>query len=104
MASGANESAYEVARPGTYVSPSFAPTVLFHGTADVTIPMDSSVRFFNKLQDAEVPTEFHAIEGVPHAFDRHAELGEACASFADLFIDRHVINPRTYPPFAPSGH
>lgn len=103
MPSGAQEGAYDVARPGTYVSGSFAPTMLFHGTADITIPMDSSVRFFNKLQDAGVPAEFHAIEGVPHAFDRHAELGEACAGFGDLFIDRHVINPRTYPPFAPGG-
>ena len=103
MPSGADEAAYENARPGTYVSSSFPPTVLFHGTADVTIPMDSSVRFFNKLLAAGVPAEFHAVEGAPHAFDRHEELGEACAHFGDLFIDRHVINPRTYPPFEPGG-
>ena len=103
MQPGADNATFDLARPTTYVSPSFAPTVLFHGTADVTIPMGSSVRFFNKLREAGVPAEFHAIEGVPHAFDRHAELGEAAANFADLFIDRHVINPRTYPPFSPGG-
>jgi hypothetical protein len=36
---------------------------------------------------------------VPHAFDRHEEFGAACAVFGDLFLDRHVVNPREYPPF-----
>ena len=69
----------------------------------MNIPIESSVRFYNKLREAGVPTEFHAIDGLPHVFDQHAELGEAAANFADLFIDRHVINPRTYPPFTPSA-
>jgi acetyl esterase/lipase len=99
MPAGSGEAEWERVRPTTYVSATFRPTVLFHGTADVTIPMESSVRFFDKLREAGVPAEFHAIDGAPHAFDRHAELGEACAHFADLFIDRHVINPRVYPPF-----
>jgi acetyl esterase/lipase len=103
MQPGADDAMFESARPTSYVTSSFAPTILFHGTGDVNIPLGSSLRFFNQLQDAGVPAEFHAIQGVPHAFDRHAELGEACASFADLFIDRHVINPRTYPPFKPGG-
>jgi acetyl esterase/lipase len=88
--------------PHSHVSAAWPPTVLFHGTEDVTIPLESSTNFFNELRAAGVPTEFHAIQGVPHAFDRHPELGEACAMFGDLFLDRHVITPRTYPPFQSS--
>jgi acetyl esterase/lipase len=85
--------------PHTHVSAAWPPTVLFHGTEDVTIPLESSENFFNELRTAGVHVEFHAIQGVPHAFDRHPELGEACAILGDLFLDRHVITPRTYPPF-----
>jgi acetyl esterase/lipase len=85
--------------PRTYVSGDWPPTVLFHGTEDITIPLESSADFFNDLRAAGVATELHAIQGVPHAFDRHVELGQACAMLGDLFMDRHVINPRTYPPF-----
>ncbi len=85
--------------PHTYVSAAWPPTVLFHGTEDITIPLESSADFFNELRAAGVAAELHAIQGVPHAFDRHVELGQACAMLGDLFLDRHVITPRTYPPF-----
>ena len=99
MPEGSNEQAYNRARPASYVSSAFAPTVLFHGTADTTIPLESSIQLFDGLRDAGASVELHAIDGAYHAFDRHVELGEACAALADLFIDRHVINPRVYPPF-----
>ena len=85
--------------PHNYVSANWPPTMLFHGTEDVTIPLESSIGFFDELRAAGVAAEMHAIQGVPHAFDRHPELGEACAMFGDLFLDRHVTNPRIYPPF-----
>lgn len=87
----------------TQISASFPPTVLFHGTEDTTIPLASSVRLFDALREAGVAAEIHAMEGVPHAFDRHPEMGEACAVMVDLFLDRHVVNPRVYPPFAPGA-
>jgi len=95
----AGDDTYASARPATHATASFAPTAFFHGSADVTIPIASSERFYDKLRGLGVATEFHAVEGVPHAFDRHEELGAACAHFGDLFLDRHVVNPRTYPPF-----
>lgn len=90
---------YASARPSTYITNNWPPTVFFHGTADVTIPLEQTTKFFDSLRKKNVPVELHAIEGVPHAFDRHADLGTGAAIAADLFIDRHVINPRTYPPF-----
>ena len=70
---------------------------------DTTIPIESSRRLVQQFQDAGVPVEFHAFEGVPHAFDSNPEFAVLCAQLADFFIDRHVLNPRTYPPFQPGG-
>ena len=33
------------------------------------------------------------------AYYRHPELATGCAYWADLFLERHLINPMTYPPF-----
>jgi acetyl esterase/lipase len=81
----------------TYVTGGFPPTVLFHGVADTTVPIESSQRFFQLLRDAKVPSEFHSFAGAPHIFDRVPEYASACAQLADLFLDRHVINPRPFP-------
>jgi hypothetical protein len=43
----------------------------------------------------------HTFAGVPHEFDEHPEFAEACAQLIDFFLDRHVLHPRTYPPFQP---
>jgi acetyl esterase/lipase len=70
---------------------------------DTTIPIESSQRLVQQLRDASVPVEFHAFEGVPHAFDSNPEFAVLSAQLADLFMDRHVVNPRTYPPFQAGG-
>jgi acetyl esterase/lipase len=100
---GSDESTRRAATPTTYIAAGFPPTVVFHGMKDTTIPIESSQRLVQQFRDANVPVEFHAFEGVPHAFDSHPEFAVSCAQLADLFIDRHVLNPRTYPPFQPGG-
>jgi acetyl esterase/lipase len=102
LADGSDEAAHVAASPTTYVA-DFAPTVLFHGTEDTTIPPDSSERFYRMLQDEAVPSELHLFAGVPHVFDSHPEFAQAAAQLADFFTDRYVINPRTYPPFGGGG-
>ena len=103
MRPGTTAESYRDANVAELVAPGFPPTVFFHGTADTTIPFESSVALFEALRSAGAPVELHAVEGVPHAFDRHADLGQACAQFGNVFLDRHVLNPRVYPPFQPSG-
>ena len=103
LPAGADEAAHRAAAPATYITKAFPPTVLFHGTADVTVPLDSSQRFFKQLLDAQVPAEFHIYEGVPHAFDSNADMAKAAAEAADFFMDRKVLHPRTYPPFGGGG-
>jgi acetyl esterase/lipase len=74
--------------PLTYVAAAYAPTLLFHGTADTTVPLDSSQRMFQRLLDAKVPAELHTFEGAEHVFDRAPGMATACGFLADLFITR----------------
>jgi len=100
---GADAAATRAANATTYVAAGFPPTIVFHGTKDTTIPIESSERLVQQFRAAAVPVEFHEFEGVPHVFDSNPEFATLAARLADFFIDRHVLNPRTYPPFAPGG-
>src|SRR5688572_8549871 len=48
------------ASPTSYIGAGFAPTIFVHGTADTTVPLASSVDFFNTLLAAGVPTALTA--------------------------------------------
>ena len=99
LPAGADAAATRAAAATTYIAAGFPPTIVFHGTKDTTIPIESSQRLVQQLRAASVPTEFHEFEGVPHVFDSNPEFATQAAQLADFFIDRHVLNPRTYPPF-----
>lgn len=103
LPSGSDEAAIRAASPLTYVKAGFPPTIVFHGLADVTVPPESSEHLLQALRGAGVPAELHTFAGVPHEFDMHPEFAEACANLTGFFLDREVLNPRTYPPFTPGG-
>ncbi len=42
------------------------PTFLFHTTADATVPVENSVRFYLALRAAKIPAEMHLFENGPH--------------------------------------
>lgn len=89
---------------GNYVGPDFAPTIFIHGTEDGTIPYQSSIDFFNRLQEAGVPSALHLIQGADHAFDNGApDAALVAAQSADLFLDRLIVNPTPYPSFGFGG-
>lgn len=83
------------------ITSSYPPTQVFHGTTDKTVPVTSSLTLYNALSQVNAPVELHVIEGVTHIFDAHEDLAEASAHWVDLFLDRHVVNPRTYPSTEP---
>lgn len=96
----ADAAAARAAAATTYISQGFPPTIVFHGTKDTTIPIESSERLVQQLRGAGIPVEFHEFEGVPHVFDSNPEFATLAAQLADFFFDRHILNPRTYPPFS----
>jgi acetyl esterase/lipase len=99
MVPGSSMDAYRRASPISYVGPGSPPTLFFHSTGDTTIPFEVSRLTFDVLRSFGVPAELHVLEGLSHVFDRHEEFAEACAAMGDLFLDRHVVQPREYPPF-----
>ena len=103
MPAGSTEEQRRAANATTYIAAGFPPTMILHGFKDTTIPIDNSLRLVQQFRDANVPVEFHGIEGAPHVFDSNVELAVAAAQFADIFMDRNVVNPRTYPPFQGGG-
>jgi acetyl esterase/lipase len=103
LPNGSDAAAHRAASPVTYAAKTSPPTVLFHGVADTTVPIESSQRFMQLLRDAGVTTEMHSFAGAPHAFDSMPEAASHCALLADFFFDRYIVNPRSFPPFGGGG-
>lgn len=96
--------AMDAASPTKYIGKNFAPTIFIHGTADTTVLMSSSIDFFNKLNDAKVPTALTLIQGAAHAFDNNAlDAVEVMAHSIDLFLDRLIVHPAPYAGFGGGG-
>jgi acetyl esterase/lipase len=94
----------EAASPTKYIGKSFAPTIFIHGTADTTVPTQSSIDFYTKLNAAGVPAALTLIQGAAHAFDNAAlDAVEVMAHSIDLFLDRLIVNPKPYPTFGGGG-
>jgi acetyl esterase/lipase len=97
-------SVMEAASPAKYIGRSFAPTIFIHGTADTTVPMSSSIDFFQKLNAAGVPSALTLIQGAAHAFDNAAlDAVEVMAHSIDLFVDRLIVHPTAYAGFGGGG-
>ena len=101
MAADAGEDAYRLASPITYARAGAPPTILLHATGDTTLPFEGSVHLIEAFRKAGVPVELHLFDGLSHVFDRHPEFAAPAIEVCDLFLDRHVVKPRVYPPFAP---
>lgn len=82
-----------LASPARHVSASFPPTMLVHGTKDVTVPVSASFRMYEELVGAGVPVEMHIYAEQPHAFDAQPKFGRQVAAEMLLFLDRYVPAP-----------
>jgi pectinesterase len=104
LSESALAEAMNAASPTSYIGENFAPTIFIHGTADNTVPMSSSISFFEQLDELGVPTALTLIQGADHAFDNSAtDAIEVMAQSVDLFLDRLLVDPRPYPGFGAGG-
>jgi acetyl esterase/lipase len=100
LPAGFDDAALKAASGTTYIKAGYPPTILYHGLADTTVSPDSSLHVLQLLRDAKVSSELHTFAGVPHAFDgNNPEFAQICSQLTDFFLDRYVVNPRTYPGF-----
>jgi len=96
--------AMEAASPTSHINANHAPTIFVHGTGDTTVPISSSVDYFNQLNELGVPAALTAIQGAAHAFDNSAlDAVEIMAHSIDLFLDRLIVDPQPYPSFGAGG-
>ena len=100
MGSDATDEDYQHASTISYASTS-VPTIFFHSTGDTTLPFEGSVKLFDAYRAAGTPVEMHIFDGLSHVFDRHPEFLAPTVELCDRFLDRLVVEPRVYPPFAP---
>jgi acetyl esterase/lipase len=100
LPAGFDDAALQAATPINKIKAGYPPTILYHGLADTTVSPDSSLHVLQLLRDAKVSSELHTFAGVPHAFDgNNPEFAQTCAMLTDFFLDRYVVNPRTYAGF-----
>jgi acetyl esterase/lipase len=71
--------------PIQFVSSDDPPTLLIHGTADRTVPLDHSTRIYEAFQQNNVESELIIIEGAGHGF-RDADATRANAALVDWFV------------------
>jgi acetyl esterase/lipase len=94
MGTDTSEERMRGASPVSYATPDYPPTMLIHGTSDVTVPWQSSLRMHEALQEAGVPVDVHYFAEQPHAFDREPAYGRQTASLMRLFLARYIGAPQ----------
>ena len=90
LAAGGDDAAAALASPVRHVTAKFPPTFLAHGTTDTTVPVSASMRMYEALAAAGVPTELHLYAEQPHAFDAQPKFGRQVAAEMLLFLDRYL--------------
>jgi acetyl esterase/lipase len=73
------------ASPITYVSPTTAPHLIMHGTADAVVPSSQSDLLHEMLQNAGVESTLHLFDGLGHE-----HLGDEAVGELQAFFDRHL--------------
>ena len=69
-----NPSAHKKASPINYVSKNAPPFLIFHGTKDLTVPIDQSRQLANKLKDVGVEARFVEVPGEGHGWNGRASV------------------------------
>lgn len=81
---------YQEFSPFHQVDAKDPPAIVFLGTADKLIPVETGKAFQQKMQDAGVTCELHLYEGQPHGFFNHGrsenKYYQATVSAADKFL------------------
>ncbi len=80
---------YKKASPLTYVAKDSPPTLLFHGTLDLVVPIKHSERLHRSLKDLGVPTELVTVPFGGHGGWRDRQTDQAITT-TFRFLDTHL--------------
>jgi acetyl esterase/lipase len=81
--------AYQAASPLYLVTPDDAPTVVFHGTADATVPVGQSQRIVAAMQASQVPVTYYQFAGQGHGFN--AATNNFTINVMTAFFAQHLM-------------
>jgi acetyl esterase/lipase len=70
------------ASPISHVDPKDPPFLIMHGDKDNVVPLDQSIRFYEKLKKAGVPAELIVVEGAGHGFPNKQQIEQ----LRDFFV------------------
>lgn len=84
-----DEAVYKKASPLTYVTKNAPPTLIFHGTIDLIVPIKHSEALLKALTDAGVPVEMHTVQFGGHGNWSDREYAKAAAA-SFKFLDTHL--------------
>jgi dipeptidyl aminopeptidase/acylaminoacyl peptidase len=74
------------------------PTLLLHGTADVTVPRQQSLNYRDRLRRAGVSCELMTIERAPHGLLTWGKLDPAYPAKMIAWLNRTLgVAPRATP-------
>lgn len=71
--------------PILFVTPDDPPTLLIHGDADTTVPIEHSQRLIKAFQENKIKSNFITLPGAGHGF-RGADLEKAQAALVAWFV------------------
>ena len=80
--------AFRAASPLYFVSPDDSPTVVFHGTADATVPVGQSQRIVAAMQASLVPVTYYEFPGQGHGFN--AATNNFTINVMTAFFGQHL--------------
>jgi acetyl esterase/lipase len=75
----------KVISPIYFVTPSTAPTLIIHGEKDELVPVQQSVSYVKRLEEAKVPCQLIVREGKGHMWDLRSDL-VICADWFDKYL------------------
>jgi acetyl esterase/lipase len=72
----------QAASPIAHVDPKDPPFLIMHGDKDEVVPIQQSIRFYEKLKKAGVPAQLIVVEGAGHGFPNKQQIEQ----LRDFFV------------------
>ena len=72
-----NTTVYTNASPINFVAATVPPTIIFHGTADVTVPITQSTKLKTALVNAGITNQYVEYIGEPHGFVNQVNITDS---------------------------
>lgn len=82
--------AAQLASPIAHVHPGHPPTLLLHGNGDELVPPAASLRMYEALVAAGVPTELHMVAEQPHGYVLQRDFHRLSVQTIALFLRRYL--------------